>query len=152
MRAQVINNCQGPHYIQGQSISKPGEKPVAGPLLILRPGLNLVETKDLAERRKANPSFDGLFKAKVKPSKVETADPRKFGRPMLEVVGKAVSDQTPFRNDKGEDLSLEECEGIIALIEDTDTLSALLKSEKSGEPRARAISARLKEIASGLSA
>jgi hypothetical protein len=152
MRVQVVNNCQGPHYIQGQPVDKGGPKKAAGPLLIIRPGLNLIDGKDLAERRKLNEAFNNLFKTTIKPSKSETADPRKFGKPMLEVVGKSLSDKDPFKTDDGKELSLEEAQGLIDMTEDTDLLGAWLKAQKPGTEITKAINTRLKQIASGVAA
>jgi hypothetical protein len=145
MRAQVLNNCQGPHYIQGQPVDKGGKKPAAGPLLILRPGLNLVDAKELAERRKANPSFDRLFKTTIKPTRAEDGDPRKFGKPMLEVLGKELDDGNPLAK-----LSYEEASGVVALTENTDLLKEWLKTAKPTDAIVKVINARLKEIASGI--
>jgi hypothetical protein len=145
MRAQVLNNCHGPHYIQGQPVDKGGAKKVAGPLLILKPGLNLVDTKDLAERRKVNKSFDDLFKMTVKPTKVETADPSKFGRKMLEVVGKELDDAAPLAK-----LSFEEASGVIAMTADTDLISDWMKSTKPGDPLVKVLSDRAKELSTSI--
>lgn len=146
MLAQVINNCQGPHYIQGQPIKDAaGVKP--GKLLILNPGLNLVDAKDLAERRKANAAFDGLFKMTVKPTQAETADPRKFGLPMLEVVGKELKDKQPL-----EGLTYEEACGVIALTLDTDTLSSFRAALKPNDPLVKVVNDRMKAVTAGIAA
>lgn len=141
MRAQVLNNCQGPHYVQLPHAD--GGRSIGG-LLILQPGLNLVDAKQLAELRK-NKGFDTLFKTKIQPSKTETADPRKFGKPMLEVVGKELDEGTPFAK-----LSLEEATGIVEMTLDTDVLSEWLKPLKPGDPLVKVINDRIKEIASGI--
>lgn len=144
MLAQLVNNCQGPHYIQGQSIKDAaGLKP--GPLLIIRPGLNLVDAKELDERRKANAAFDGLFKMTIKPTQAETADPRKFGLPMLEVVGKPLEDKQPLSK-----LTYEEACGVIALTLDTDILSGFLKAAKPSDPIVKVINDRIKQVVGGL--
>jgi hypothetical protein len=141
MLAQVINNCQGPHYIQGQNADK-GKKP---PLLVLQPGLNLVDTKQLTEWRKANPGFDGLFKLTIKPSKQETADPTKFGKRFLEVVGKELDATAPLAK-----LSYDDACGVIEQTLNTDLLADWMKQTKPGDPLVKAISDRLKVITSGI--
>lgn len=142
MQAQVLNNCQGPHYIQLQKSAGDNRPP---PLLILRPGITLVDVKVLAAARKANAGFDALFHSKIQPTKAVEADPRKFGKPMLEVVGKELPDKQPLAS-----LTPEEAKAVIALTEDTDLLS-LWRSEcdpaKNGEI-IKAIGDRIKEITS----
>lgn len=143
MLAQVINNCQGQHCIQGQ----PG-KFGAGALLILQPGLNLVDAKDLAERRKANKGFDGLFSLTIKPTKQETADPTKFGKPMLEVRAGELEDKAPLAK-----LAFKDATEIVRLTEDTDLLKSWLEECEPSKQSdlIKAIHARVKEIASGIS-
>lgn len=141
MRAQVLNNCQGPHYVQLPHSD--GGKAIGG-LIILQPGLNLVDAKQLADLRK-NKGFDVLFKTKIQPSKASEADPTKFGKPMLEVVGKELDDGQPFAK-----LSIEEATGVIQMTQDTDLLAEWLKALKPGEPLVKVINDRVKEIASGL--
>lgn len=142
MLAQVINNCQGPHCIQGKSPD--GKRP---PVLVLRPGLNLVPTKQLAEWRKENPGFEGLFKLTIKPSKSETADPTKFNKPFLEVRPGELEDKAPLAK-----LSLKDATEMVKLTEDTDLLKSWLdecQPEKQSE-LIKVIKARAKEIASGI--
>lgn len=146
MLVQVVNNCQGPHYVQGQPVKDAGGTK-AGPLLVLRPGLNLVDAKDLEERRKVSAAFDGLFKSTIKVTQAETADPRKFGMPMLEVVGKPLEEKQPLAK-----LSYEEACGVIALTQDTDVLTGFLKQAKPTDPIVKVINDRLKKVAAGIKA
>lgn len=142
MLAQVINNCQGPHCIQGQNPD--GKRP---PILVLRPGLNLVPAKQLVDWRKANKGFDGLFSLTIKSTKAETADPTKFGKPMLEVRGVELEPKAPLAK-----LTLKDAAEIVKLTEDTDLLKAWLdECEPSKQSDLiKAIKARAKEIASGI--
>jgi hypothetical protein len=142
MLAQVVNHCQGPHYIQGQNLD--GKKP---PLLILRPGLNLVPSKQVSDWRKANAAFDGLFKTKIKPSRQETADPTKFGKPMLEVVGKELDPVNPFAK-----LSVEEIEGVVSMTTNTDLIAEWMKSAKQGDAVTKILNDRVKELAASFAA
>jgi hypothetical protein len=144
MLAQVVNNCQGPHYVQLPHLREKDKPLRAGGLVILQPGLNLVETKQLAEMRK-NPGFDELFKLTVKPSKTETADPTKFGKRFLEVVGKELEDKAPLAK-----LSFEEARGVIAQTLSTDLLADWMKTTKPGDPLVKVLSDRAKELTSGI--
>ncbi len=145
MLAQVVNNCQGPHYIQGQS--KPGEKK-AGPLLILRPGLNLVDAKDLTERRKANKSLDALFATVIQPTRADDADRTKFGKLMLELRTGELDDKAPLAK-----LKQSEAVEMVRLTENTDLLKEW-GEECSPEKQPdviKAIKARIRELTSGIS-
>lgn len=144
MRTQVVNNCQGPHYIQCQKVGN-----LPGKLIVLSPGLNLVETKELAELRKTNKVFDELFKAKIKPSKAEEADVRSFGKPMLEVRSGELPDTSPLAK-----LSLDDAKAILAVTQNTDLLKEWLGECIPGvqSDLAKAISARMKEVTAEISA
>lgn len=142
MRAQVLNNCQGPHYLQHNS--QDGGKTL-GSLVVLHPGMNLIDTKELATLRK-NPGVEMLFTTKIKPTKAPEANVAKFHLPMLQVVGKELKDGlNPF-----DGLSLDESKAIISATENTDALDEWLRPQKSGSELAKAISERLKEITSGI--
>jgi hypothetical protein len=144
MLAQVINNCQGPHYIQAQP--KPGEKK-AGPLLILRPGLNLVDAKDMTERRKANKAIDGLFTTVIKPTRADDADRTKFGKFMLEVRPGELEDKAPLSKVK-----LSEAIEMVRLTENTDTLKEWGEecSPDKQSDLIKAIKARIRELTGGV--
>jgi len=143
MRAQVVNNCQGPYYVQLPHEN--GGKAI-GPIVVIHPGMNLVDAKQLAEARK-NKGVDVLFKTKIAPSKAPEADPSKFGKPMLEVVGKEVEDGYPFAK-----MSLEEATGVVAMTQNTDLLDEWLRAARPGDPIVKVINDRIKEIASGIEA
>lgn len=143
MRTQVVNNCQGPHYIQCPNAGK-----FPGPLVILQPGLNLIDSKQLAELRK-NPGVERLFNTKIPVSKAVEADPRTFGKPMLETRGKELEDKAPLAS-----LPLKEAIAIIELTEDTDLLNEwreVCEPTKQSD-LIKALNARIKEIASGIDA
>jgi hypothetical protein len=117
-KAQVVNNCQGPHYIQLSNASKDGK--VANNLLVLRPGMNLVDAETLKTARKSNKGFESLFKLKIPSSVAKEAlvNSRNFGRPMLEERGKPLDDAAPVVS-----LPYPEAEEIVNLTEDTDLLN-----------------------------
>lgn len=148
MLAQVINNCQGPHYIQGQN--KDGKRP---PLLILRPGMNLVNSKQLADWRKDNKGFDALFSTPIKLTRGDETvlDYTKNGKPMLEVRAGELNDKAPLAS---ESLKLKDALEIVRLTEDTDYLSAW-RADCSPEKQSdliKAINDRAKEITTGIQA
>jgi hypothetical protein len=142
MRAQVLNNCQGPHLIQGQ---KNGAMPAD--LLILRPGLNLVDSKTLAEMRKANKGFDNLFSVKIPATKAVEADPASFGKPMLEVRGTELADKAPLAA-----VPLADAKTIVELVQDTDVLVGWLGECEPGKQSEliKTINERIKTLTSGI--
>ena len=149
-QAQVVVNTQGPHYIQGQPVrDASGKVSDAGELLILRPGLNLVDAKKLAEWRKANKGLDSLFSTTIAPSRAVEADPRTFGKPMLEVRAGELPDANPLQG-----LPLNEAQAIVELTQDTDLLKAWLGSCSPGKQSdlIRVINARIKAVVDGIQA
>jgi hypothetical protein len=144
MLAQVINNCQGPHCVQGKAKGN-----LKAPLLVLRPGLNLVPVKQLAEWRKESPGFENLFSLTIKPTKAETADPAKFGKPFLEIRPGELEPKAPLAK-----MSLKDATETVNLVEDTDLLRSWLSECEPGKQSdlIKAINARAKKIAGGIRA
>jgi hypothetical protein len=116
VHVQILNNCQGPHYIQLPHTVAGGRG--VGPIVVLHPGLNLVPAETFAEIKK-NPGFAQLFDLKIKPSKCETADFRKFNRPMLEARGEIKQPVT--------ELPIAVAKEIVELTENTDSLVQWLR-------------------------
>ena len=115
-------------------------------LIVLRPGLNLVDADKLAKLR-TNSAFEMLFHTPILPSKAVEADPKTFGKPMLEIRGKELPDKAPLSS-----MPPAEQREVISTIGDTDLLAQLLgEATPSREPAlVKAIGDRLKELAGEL--
>lgn len=130
MRAQVLNNSQGPIYAQLPPRGKDAAGHIeSGECINISPGLNLIDTKKLEELRK-NPTFDGFFKAKIPVSKAPEANPANFNKPILEIAGKDVEDENPLAK-----LSLAACKAMISEMQSTDVLQEWLKGEGRADVR-----------------
>lgn len=143
MKSQLVNNCQGPHYIQ---LQKQGNLPPQ--LLILQPGLNLVDTKLLEAARKANKQFDSLFVQTIQVSRAQEADPRTFGKHKLEVIGKPLPDKGQLA-----EIGHDEAVAMINLTQNTDLLNEW-RSECHPAKHSeilKAINARLKQVTASIS-
>lgn len=150
MRVQVLNNCQGPFYVQlphprgtDSRINGVGEH------INLQPGINLVDAETWGHAKK-NPTIAFLLKDKVPFTKASEADASKFGQPKLKVGERVLSDTNPFVDKDGKELSIDEAKGMISLTQDTDYLSSWLLAQKPGSEITKAINERIKEIASGI--
>lgn len=92
MKTAVINNREA--LVQGQMPHKGnalGGSLMVGAVVTLVPGLNLVDSSDLAQLRK-NPQFELNFTTKIPPSLALEQNPEKVGKPILEVVMVASKD------------------------------------------------------------
>ncbi len=144
MLTQVVNNCQGPHYIHGLA-----DKGKPAPLIIIQPGLNLVDSKQVTDLRKINPQFALLFSATVKSSRApeDMRNAHNFGKPMLEVRGKELDEKVPIAA-----LPNKEAIEMVRLTENTDLLKDWLSGCEPGKNAdlIKAINARMKEVTSGI--
>lgn len=148
MLIQILNNCQGPHYIQ---LPHSNGGKVIGEIVTLQPGLNLVEAKKFAEMKK-NKGVERLLKTKIAPSVAAEADRRTFGKPMLEVLSKELDEAKPFHTADGKEMAHEEACSIIALTQDTDVLDSWRQALKPSNQLVKVINERIKEVTSGIEA
>ena len=114
MKTIVINNREALVQGQMQPIGKDSRGvPLLGPLMTLIPGLNLVDSVQLAEIRK-NPGFDANFTSKIPHSPAQEQNPEKSGKPILEVMLAA-----PGKDGKRAPLEVEDKAPLAKLSEET---------------------------------
>ncbi len=150
MKTVVINNCSRLEICQLQPKQKdPMGVAIAGGILTLLPGVNLVPSVEFQESIK-NPLWSQKFKTKIEQSKAPEQDPDTVGKPMLEVAkwlgekgSGEVDDKAPLAK-----LSPEQCQRLI-----NETLTSdLLRSWKQEDLRPdilRAIDVQLDKIRTG---
>lgn len=130
MRAQVINNSQGPIYAQMPARGKDTAGHIEpGSCINIIPGLNLIDTEVLATLRK-NSTFENFFKTAIAPSKAPEANPASFGKPILQIGGKEVPDENPLSK-----LAEQACKAMIGEMQSTDVLQDWLKGEGRADVR-----------------
>lgn len=150
MKTVVINNCMRLEHCQLQPKGQDalGNK-IAGGLLTLLPGVNLVASTEFQETMK-NPLWAVKFKTKIERSMAPEQDPETVGKPMLEIAkwlgekgSGEVEDKAPLAK-----LSPEQCQRLI-----NETLTSdLLRGWKKEELRPdilRAIDIQLEKIRTG---
>lgn len=118
MRTPVINNKEA--LVIGQ-LPASGKEP--GPIVVFLPGLNLVDSKQLAVLRN-NKNFDAHFKTLIPPSLAPEQTPEKVGKPILELAGKELEDASPLAK-----LDKQACKLLISETLDAPMLDSWLMEE-----------------------
>ena len=146
MLAKLLNNCNGPHYVQMQPLQKAASGRVIQPgeLIIIEKGMNLIDTKKLAAMREQNPGFASLFTATILSSKAPDHNSANDGKPYLEVLPGELPDDKPLAK-----LSDKDTKEIIEKTENTDVLLRWKQDAKPDTVR-REIDARIKFLTQGI--
>jgi hypothetical protein len=154
MQTAIINNREALETVQMQPIGKDSNgMAILGPLVVLVPGLNLVDSKKL-DALAGNEMFAKKFNTKIASSPAPEQNPERVGRTILEIVtvsakdkdGKIidkpleVEDKLPLHKLTGATLTRVISETMVA-----STLRQWLTEENRGDVRSE-IEARLKYI------
>lgn len=126
MKTAVINNREALVQGQLQPIGKDSNgMAMLGGVVTLVPGLNLVDSEQLAALRK-NPTFALNFTAKIQPSLAPEQSPEKVGRPILELV---MSPAGPSKDGKAAEPKPLEVENALPLAKLSEELCKLVIGE-----------------------
>lgn len=126
MQTVVINNREALIIGQLPHAKSTGGVPQLGPTVTFIPGLNLVDSKVLAELRQ-NPSFEAFFKTKIEASPAPEQNPEKVGKFIL-ATGGELEDKSPLGK-----LKEQACQAMISETFSSDLLKKWRAEETRGE-------------------